>query len=287
MQAFIPWPTLGQYLAIKRTRRYNLGRRIKSCLILWRAEAYKGELTELFCSLPWVAQMFNSYPELFRAALDEFLDIRHSMRQRFSFLIADIRIFDRLVGLEQRQSLSRGKESVLWHSEELDLQVELSLNLEAKEGLWRLSLRRFDSKRTVYSLSFAFIRDAIFIGAIQGSSSHEASELIRQATKALHGLRPPFFLIEILRSLARQWNVNRIVGVDGKFQLKASKGSNDRERVRFDYSAFWAELGGSENLEGNWDIPLLGLRKSLDEIESKKRAMYRRRFELLDGFNAL
>lgn len=72
MQVFAPWPTLEQYLAIKRTRQYNFGRRIKSCITLWRAKAYKAEMTELFCSLPWAAQMFSSYPELFRAVLNNF-----------------------------------------------------------------------------------------------------------------------------------------------------------------------------------------------------------------------
>lgn len=158
----------------------------------------------------------------------------------------------------------------------------MSLNHEAKEGLWCLNLFQLGSMTKVYSLSFAFVGDALFVGAVQGSSSQEASALIRQATKALHGLRPPFFLIEVLRALARQWNLKRIVGIDGKFQLKANSLSNDSDRVHFDYAAFWAELGGSVNLKGNWEIPLLGLRKSMDEIESKKRAMYRRRFMLLD-----
>lgn len=282
-----PWPTLSQYLAAKRTRRYNLGRRIKSCATLWRAAAYKGELTGLFRSLPWAAQMFSRYPGLFRAALDHFLDIRHPMRQRFALLMADLRSIDQLLTPEQLRPLSGGQALCRWRSEELDLQVDLSLNLEAKEGLWRLGLRQIDSEAMVYSLSFAFVGDALFIGAVQGTACQDAPALIRQATKALHGLRPPFFLIEILRSLARQWNVRRIVGVDGNFQLKANKGSRDSDRVRFDYAAFWTELGGARSPQGNWDIPLVGSRKSLDEIESRKRAMYRRRFELLDGLNSI
>ena len=202
-------------------------------------------------------------------------------------LIADILAVDQVLDSEQLDFISRGRALNIWCSEELKLRVDLDLNLEAKEGLWRLSLRQIDGNIMIYSLSFAFVDDALFIGAVQGSSSKEAAALIRQATKATHGLRPPFFLIEVLRALARKWNVKRIVGVDSQFQLKANKGSSDSERVHFDYAVFWADLGGSVNFEKNWDIPLIGLRRSLDDIESKKRAMYRRRYKLLDDLETL
>ena len=48
------------------------------------------------------------------------------------------------------------------------------------------------------------------------------------------------------------------------------------------YDEFWETLDGKKRSTFCWQLPLEMARKSLDEIASKKRAEYRRRFELLD-----
>ncbi len=50
-----------------------------------------------------------------------------------------------------------------------------------------------------------------------------------------------------------------------------------------DYDSFWASLGGERSDDGNFRLPLAMPRKPMEEIASKKRAEYRRRFALLDS----
>ncbi len=49
------------------------------------------------------------------------------------------------------------------------------------------------------------------------------------------------------------------------------------------YDEFWASIDGMKTSEFRWQLPLQQERKSIEEIASKKRAEYRRRFALLDG----
>ncbi|WP_267881362.1 DUF535 family protein [Xenorhabdus nematophila] len=49
-----------------------------------------------------------------------------------------------------------------------------------------------------------------------------------------------------------------------------------------DYNAFWESLSGIRKENNDFHLPSIIERKSLDDIPSKKRAEYRRRYQLLD-----
>ena len=134
----------------------------------------------------------------------------------------------------------------------------------------------------MYTLSVACFPDAVLIGAIQGPKGANAMDLVRAATKALHGIRPHFFLIEVVRALCRKSGTQRLLGTDCRFRLKPSGFWKRQRGVRFDYRGFWVDIGGHLSDGQQWLIPLTGVCKPLEQVESKKRAMYRRRYELLD-----
>ena len=50
-----------------------------------------------------------------------------------------------------------------------------------------------------------------------------------------------------------------------------------------DYDSFWLSLGGQKQDNGHFMLPLAMPRKPMEEIASKKRAEYRRRYALLDS----
>lgn len=50
-----------------------------------------------------------------------------------------------------------------------------------------------------------------------------------------------------------------------------------------DYDSFWLSIGGEKQENGNFMLPLVMPRKPMEEIASKKRSEYRRRYALLDS----
>ena len=59
------------------------------------------------------------------------------------------------------------------------------------------------------------------------------------------------------------------------------------KKLKTDFSDFWREAGGHETEDSRFDeLPLTEARKTMDEVPTRKRAVYRRRFEMLDELDA-
>ena len=104
---------------------------------------------------------------------------------------------------------------------------------------------------------------------------------MKQATKELHGVRPMFMLMNVFRLLAEKWQCE-LIGIphtsQGKYRLSA------RSKILFNYDEFWQENQGQLK-DQYWQLPLKSARKPLEEIASKKRSMYRKRYEMLDDLS--
>ncbi len=119
------------------------------------------------------------------------------------------------------------------------------------------------------------------MGNVQGPSlKDEGLDRIRDATHAAHGMRPPHLLVHALRVLAAQWGATRLQGVDPENHVKGRWNLRD-SRLRFDYRAFWAEHEGVRDEDGNWSLPPATALRPLEEVPTKRRAMYRRRYAML------
>ena len=160
-----------------------------------------------------------------------------------------------------------------------DLRLFLSINhIDPFEGYFSINIRNQHNER-VYDASFTFLSpNKLLIASIQGPSSDNAQELVKQATKALHGMRPMFMLVNAFKILAEKWQCE-LVGIphkaQGKYRLSA------RSKILFNYDEFWQENRG-EYRNNYWQLPLDIERKQLEDIASKKRSMYRKRYEMLD-----
>ncbi|RPD97619.1 DUF535 domain-containing protein [Candidatus Pantoea deserta] len=156
-----------------------------------------------------------------------------------------------------------------------------------REGEITLVLRYQEA--TIASLSFSLINESkqrtLLIGGLQGPRKHISNEVIREATKAAHGLFPKRILMEAVFILARQCAVENIVAVgDATHVFRSLRYRHSKSDHFFaSYSEFWISLGGTERQDGLFQLPLSVPRKALEEIASKKRAEYRRRYALLDA----
>jgi uncharacterized protein VirK/YbjX len=98
-------------------------------------------------------------------------------------------------------------------------------------------------------------------------------------------MRPPHLLVHVLRVLAAQWGATRLHGVDPENHVKGRWNLRD-SRLRFDYRAFWAEHDGVRDDTGNWALPLATALRPLEEVPTKRRATYRRRYSMLEALQS-
>jgi len=156
-----------------------------------------------------------------------------------------------------------------------------------REGEITLVLRY--QQEVIASLSFSLILEAgvptVLIGGLQGPRKHISNEVIREATKAAHGLFPKRLVMEVVCTLAQRCAAEKIIAVgDTTHVFRSLRYRHSKSDYFFaSYSEFWTSLGGEARKDALYQLPLSLPRKALEEIASKKRAEYRRRYELLDA----
>lgn len=142
----------------------------------------------------------------------------------------------------------------------------------------------------IYSCAFSVVRCGheygLTIGAIQGPAPEveQPMEVIRHLTKMGFGIRPKNLVMDLTLLLADIWGLPtvRAVAKDNHvFQAKRYS-QHQKANLMADYDQLWQEYGGSHAEQGFFCLSAPE-RKSLEQIASKKRSMYRQRFLWLDS----
>ncbi len=182
-------------------------------------------------------------------------------------------------GLEQLLLLN------LSYARHMQQEGELTLSLGRQD-----SLGTFDHHRWISSLTFMLRRGAggreLLVGGIQGGHSQDSREQIRLATQAFHGLRPKHLLIHLLRQVASCWGASDILAVSDSAHCLTRSRYRGRIKIESSYDDLWRDVGGVLREDGFYSLPVTPQRRSLEEVPSRKRAQYRRRYLLLDSIDA-
>jgi uncharacterized protein VirK/YbjX len=277
----LAWP--GPRAMFENSFELNLERRIK---YLWRLALtwnVRGRLLREFDGQAMAQALFRAQPRAFYPVMNHLIDRRMSAQARLRTTLASLRVVCASVGDDAnvRSLLTHGITLVELTDH---TRVVLSLNdVSFHEGLWQVGLVGADGVR-LYSIGFGFTDgQTLLMGNVQGPSlKDEGLERIRDVTHAAHGMRPPHLLVHTLRVLAAQWGAARLQGVDPENHVKGRWNLRD-SRLRFDYRAFWAEHDGVRDDGGNWTLPRDTALRALEDVPTKRRAMYRRRYAMLEA----
>lgn len=125
----------------------------------------------------------------------------------------------------------------------------------------------------------------MIIGGMQGASRKTPHETIRDATKSCYGLFPKRLLLEAVQLFARATGIGRIEAVSDRGHIFRSLRYKFSKKSLFhaSYDEFWCSVGAEAISSRLYALPLNFPRKTMEEIPSKKRSEYRKRYELLDG----
>lgn len=212
-----------------------------------------------------------SYPLVHR-----FLDKRFNTQQRFNA------ICENLLFLPQQLSHLNPplwKKPLSFGEVIPDFEILLNINEhQPMEGYWALELRYKPKDQLIYLLTFAKLDDALLIAVVQGPNFEGSKEIVKQLTKACHGLRPAYLMVEAMKGLTQILGYHKLLGIPQKYQNKSRLVQSKRYVV--DYDAIFSEAGGVQ--KDYWVLPLESDR-NLDDVPSKKRSMYRKRFAMLDS----
>lgn len=188
-----------------------------------------------------------------------------------------------------------GKEIFLWKMplDENFKEMRLVLSIHSgqkKEGLASIVLLLADNT-PVYQIIFWIAKDAaqnfsMWIGAMQGPNVETSKDLIKILTKKCHAYRTKNLILYAAQAVARALDLKKIYAVTNYGYYANNHIRRDR-KLKTSFSDFWLECGGTPTDDKRFfELPLLEIRKTFEEIPSHKRASYRRRFALLDEIDA-
>lgn len=213
-----------------------------------------------------------SYPLTHR-----FLDKRFSARKRFSAMLENLAFLCDTLYSEKRPAL--WLEPIALGEVVEGFELFLNINTyQAMEGFCALELREKQNDQVIYLLTFGKLDNALLIAAIQGPNFEGSKEMVKLLTKKCHGLRPAYLMIESMKLLTRSLGFDQLLGIPHRYQNKSRWVQSKRYVV--DYDVMFSECSG--NLKTYWELPLSIETKNIEEVESKKRSMYRKRYAMLE-----
>ena len=175
----------------------------------------------------------------------------------------------------------------IWRSPDTDIAWNAYLKFEPgqrKEGL--LSVMMDVDGTHLYQIVFWIDRrdgvPTLVIGAMQGPNTEDAQDFVREMTKRAHRFRTKNLILYMVQAVARALGMQRILAVSNEGYYANNHIRRDR-KLKTDFGAFWEEAGGWETEDKRfYELPLVFPRKSMEEVPTRKRAVYRRRFAMLD-----
>jgi uncharacterized protein VirK/YbjX len=156
-----------------------------------------------------------------------------------------------------------------------------------------LAINLFIVETRIYSLAFSLLQEAngqlvAVVGGIQGRG-HDlegARDEYRRLTKAGHGMRPRDLLVEVFGMFCAWMGVTEIMAVANEFRHDRHRYFGTRSKTfSTDYNEIWADRGGVRTNAMFYRLDPYGKHKDLAEIRVNKRAMYRRRYQMLNSLN--
>jgi len=179
----------------------------------------------------------------------------------------------------------------IWRSADADMDWYAYLKFapgQRKEGL--LSVMMEVNHVTLYQIVFWIEqRDGqptLVIGAMQGPNTEDAQDFVREMTKRAHRFRTKNLILYMTQAVARALGVQRIFAVSNAGYYANNHLRRDR-KLKTDFGVFWEEAGGWQTEDKRfYELPLTLPRKTMEEVPTRKRAVYRRRFAFLDEVDA-
>lgn len=241
----------------------------------------------------FLSEKVFDYPIILSKMFRPYLSNLFTRKERYNYLIDNYQFIDNKFPKNISEKLYReGKiklvEIIGKGDEKLIILLCLYPNFD-KEGDVEIRIINSDNI-SLAKITFSFIqyegRNTLFIGGIQGPEKNISKDLIKNATKAMYGIFPKRILIDSIYEVVRNLDMNmRKICVGNTTHMYLSKRYIKRKTINADYDEFLESLNSQKMKNSLWELPKELYRKEIEEISSKKRSEYRKRYEIIDKLN--
>lgn len=250
---------------------------------------------DFFSQSEILREVAEKFPYFYEQVTRAFFYHKSTFDERIKLVEEHLNFLMRTMNENFLLELYGGKEIILWKMPLDETLGEMRIVLlihggQKKEGLASIILFLSDNT-PVYQIMFWIAKDSaenfsMYIGALQGPNVENSKDLIKILTKKCHAYRTKNLILYAAQAVARALNLKKIYAVTNEGYYANNHIRADR-KLKTSFSDFWQECGGSPtNDKRFFELPLVEKRKTFEEIPTQKRAVYRRRFLLLDEIDA-
>ncbi len=252
-------------------------------------------LEDFFAQNKILSEVADKFPFVYEQVTRAFFYNKSNFDERIKLVEEHFEFLSAALNENFLLKLYGGEKIFLWKmplDENLqEMRLVISMNGgQKKEGLASIVLELADNT-PVYQIMFWIAKDSaaensMWIGALQGPNVEDSKDLIKILTKKCHAYRTKNLILYAAQAVTRALNLKKIYAVTNYGYYANNHIRRDR-KLKTSFSDFWQECGGTPaDDERFFNLPLTEYRKTYEEIPTQKRAVYRRRFALLDEIDA-
>lgn len=232
----------------------------------------------------------EQWPEIIAFVERPYLNVSWSAEQRLAVVQTHYRIADAGPSLLRLSSSDRVSLLALDH-------IHSGLSVVLDRPAWsrwegELVISLFNGDERIYLLAFTLgtiaNENVAYVGTLKGGAQPDMRDTYRTLTHELEGMRPRDFLFACFRLFCQALEIQRILAVSDATRLHRSTylGFNADVRVFVNYDDIWKEFYGVPFKGGFFEIGVPIVYRTPEQIPARKRAQYRRRYEMLKHISA-
>lgn len=277
---------------------YNMEnpREVKRCVVfVARCLLNNGRMKKIhqfFHQSELLAKVAEEYPFVYEQPTRAFFYRNSTFDERVELLEQHMRFIQMHFKKEVFLGLYNRQAYPLWESKDESghLCFELWYNPgQRKEGILSIVLRLDEYYLYQMMIWIAPNKDgewSLWIGAMQGPNMANAKDVIRKVTRRCHSYRTKNFILHVTQEVAKALGMKHIYAVTN-YGYYANTHIRMEKKLKTSFSDFWEESGGHPCEDKRfYELPMTEARKTMEEIPTRKRNYYRKRYALLDEVDA-
>lgn len=277
---------------------YNMEnpREVKRCVVfVARCLLNNGRMKKIhqfFHQNELLAKVAEEYPFVYEQPTRAFFYRNSTFDERVELLEQHMRFIQMHFKKEVFLGLYNRQAYPLWESKDESghLCFELLYNPgQRKEGILSIVLRLDEYYLYQMMIWIAPNKDgewSLWIGAMQGPNMANAKDVIRKVTRRCHSYRTKNFILHVTQEVAKVLGLVHIYAVTN-YGYYANTHMRMEKKLKTSFSDFWEESGGHPCEDKRfYELPMTEARKTMEEIPTRKRNYYRKRYALLDEVDA-
>ena len=277
---------------------YNMEnpREVKRCVVfVARCLLNNGRMKKIhqfFHQNELLAKVAEDYPFVYEQPTRAFFYRNSTFDERVELLEQHMRFIQMHFKKEVFLGLYNRQAYPLWESKDESgrLCFELWYNPgQRKEGILSIVLRLDEYYLYQMMIWIAPNKDgerSLWIGAMQGPNVENAKDLVKKVTRRCHSYRTKNFILHVTQEVAKALGLVHIYAVTN-YGYYANTHMRMEKKLKTSFTDFWEESGGHPCEDKRfYELPMTEARKTMEEIPTRKRNYYRKRYALLDEVDA-